>query len=404
MESGNNERENAEVTPEALHTFFREDGQVLGHLVVDSNINGLCGGGIRMVPEMPVADLCHLARAMTLKYGFLKWPFGGAKAAILTHRDDLPATERERCLELFAERLTLFRGRYLPGEDAGTNAEDLHRIRRIARLEQAGHHTPDSGFYTGLTVRICLEHLLRQQHLAPADCTVALEGLGKVGGAAARLLSELGCRIVAVSTRRGAIHDPDGLDIEQLLQARATFGDDCVLHYDRARRIEPAQLLSLPAEFLVPCALSWSVRGTNAGEVQARAIVCGANNAVTDKAKEILAARGITYFPDFVSNSGGVLGSIIEILCRDRTRSVALLRELFEPKVENLLARAASTGSMLDAAARAIAQANHREMKQREAAPRGRGSALMTEAFRRGLLPRRLVRFFAPAYLRRTMV
>jgi glutamate dehydrogenase (NAD(P)+) len=254
-----------------------------------------------------------------------------------------------------------------------------------------------------LTVRICIEHLLRQQHLAPTDGSVALEGLGKVGGATARLLSELGCRIVAVATRSGAIHNPDGLDVEQLLQARATFGDDCVLHYDRARRIEPGQLLSLPTAFLVPCALSWTVRSTNADQVQARAIVCGANNAVTDKAGEILAARGVTYFPDFVSNSGGVLGSIIEILCADRNRSVALLRELFAAQVEHLFAYARSSGRTLDAAARAIAQANHREMKQREAARRGRSSALMTEAFRRGLLPRRIVRLFAPAYLRRTM-
>ena len=74
----NTDIKNAEVTPEAVHTSFREDGKVLGHLVIESSIHDLRVGGIRMVPEMPIMALCHLARVMTLKYSFLKWPFGGA--------------------------------------------------------------------------------------------------------------------------------------------------------------------------------------------------------------------------------------------------------------------------------------------------------------------------------------
>lgn len=282
--------ENADAVPEALHSFFQEDSQTLGHLAIDSNINGLSVGGIRLVPEMPVADLCHLARVMTLKYSFLKMPFGGAKAAIFTHCNNPSVQQRKECIESFAGRLVAFRGRYLPGVDVGLNADDLNVIRRIARLERVSR-PPDSGFYTALTVRICIEHLARGQGIKLAQCTAAIEGFGKVGGWVARLLAELGCRIVAISTKKGAIHDPDGLDVDKLLRARDAFGDDCSDKYDGARRIEIPQLLSLATDLLIPCALSWSIRSANAGEVQASVIVCGANNAVTDRAREILAAN-----------------------------------------------------------------------------------------------------------------
>ena len=394
--------ENRDVTPEAVHTFFRANGEVLGHLVINSSLHGLSVGGVRMVPEMPLMDLCHLARAMTLKYSFLKWPLGGAKAAILTHSDNLSPLQRSQSLEAFAQRLIPFRGRYLPGQDIGTDSNDLNLIRRIGGFERI-RRMPNSGFYTALTVRICVEHLAREQGRPLTRCAVAVEGLGKVGGWVARHLSELGCRIVAVSTSKGALYGKDGLDVDKLLRARETLGDNCVGQYERESRMEREQLLTLPVDFLIPCAMSWSIRGDNAGAVQAGNIVCGANNAVTQKAKGILAAGGITYFPDFVSNSGGVLGSMIEMLCLDRGRAVDLLRQQFEPKVEHVLNRVRDTGRSLETIALEIAAADQQELKQRQATRASRLSAALARAYRRGLLPARLVRPFAATYIRQMM-
>jgi len=400
--SGDQGTENPLVVPETLHTFYRASGEVLGYLAIDSDVNGLSAGGIRMIAGTSVEELCYLARAMTLKFSFLNWPCGGAKAAIVIGRQDLSAQARRECLASFAERLAPFRGRYLPGEDAGTNTQDLDLILRTARMGRASP-TLDSSFYTALTVRICAERLLAEQRRPPAGCTVAVEGFGKVGGWVARLFSEIGCRVVAVSTTSGAIHDPNGLDVQALLRARETFGDDCVLRHDRAQKIEPAQLLALPTDFLIPCALSWSIRSANADQVRAKAIVCGANNAVTEKAKETLAARAITYFPDFVSNSGGVLGTIIETVSMDRTRAVEILRRQFEPKLEDLFTRARSTGQLLDTVARDIAAANRQERTQRQTTAMSRWSSLAGLAYRQGLLPRRIVKLFAAGYVRRMM-
>lgn len=394
--------ENPEVTPEALHSFYRPDGAVLGHLVVDSTIGGVSGGGIRMVPEMPIADLCHLARAMTLKYAFLKWPFGGAKAAILTHRDTMSPQERQEIVRSFAERLAPFQGRYLPGEDAGTNDDDLRLICRTAGLMRP-RSARDSGYYTALTVRLCVEQVAAARKLSLNGCRVAIEGFGKVGGALAEQLAGIGCRIVAASTDRGAVYDSEGLDVTRLLRERAAAGSDCVNRYDPSRRIAPADVPALQAEFFVPCALSWSVSSANADRVQAQAIVCGANNPVTQKAREALAARGITYFPDFVSNSGGVLGSILGSLALDHERIVPFIRQHFVPRVENLIAQARQTDRSFEEVAREIAGTNLESMKQAGSRRKNPLVSWVIGLGRRGRLPGVLTRRFGPAFVRKTI-
>jgi glutamate dehydrogenase/leucine dehydrogenase len=394
--------ENAEVVPEALHTFFRGDGQVLGHLAIDSRINGLCAGGIRVVPEMSAEDLCHLARTMTLKYAFLKLPFGGAKAAILLGRAEASGDARARHLRRFGEQLAVFRGKYWPGEDAGTNADDLRLLNEIARLDRP-HRGVDSGYHTATTVRICIQQMARELLASEEGRTVAIEGLGKVGGAVARQLAGCGCRIVAVSTAAGALYHPGGLDVEKLMQIRETAGDDCVRRYEGATRIDRGDVFGLQVDFLVPCALSWSIREANADALEVKAIVCGANNPVTEKARVRLAARGIVYVPDFVSSCGGVLGSVLAPLCRNDAHASRLLAQQFQPKVTSVLNRCRNTGQSLEAAAAAIAQANRERMLSRRAAQGNRLFALAAGALRRGLLPQTLLRLLGPACVRRMM-
>lgn len=396
------QRENPQITPESLHSFFGPDGAALGHLVIDSNTGGVSAGGIRMVSQMPTADLCHLARAMTLKYAFLRWPFGGAKAVIFARRDMLSHQEREQLIREFAERLVPFRGRYLPGTDAGTDDDDLRLICRTAGLMRP-RSARDSGYYTALTVRLCIEHVAVAQKLALKGSRVAIEGFGKVGGALAQQLVEIGCRIVAVSTDRGAVHDAEGLDVARLLRERDIAGSDCVNRYDPSRRIAPSDVPTVPADFFAPCALSWSIDSSNADRVQARAIVCGANNPVTEKARQALLARSVLCFPDFVSNAGGTLGGIVGSLAVSHKTVVRFIEQQFSPKVHHLIALAHKTDRPLETVALQIASANLDAMKQ--AGPRRRNPLFshFVNLVRRGHLPGVLTRTFGPAYVRRTM-
>ena len=60
-----------------------QDAQLLGYLVIDSTVGGRSCGGVRMLPDIDEMEMRGLARAMTLKYGFLGLPQGGAKAGVL---------------------------------------------------------------------------------------------------------------------------------------------------------------------------------------------------------------------------------------------------------------------------------------------------------------------------------
>jgi glutamate dehydrogenase (NAD(P)+) len=191
--------------------------------------------------------------------------------------------------------------------------------------------------------------------------------------------------------------------VDRLLHTRETAGSDCVNQYDGADHISNAEMLTVPADILIPCALSWSISGSNARDIQARTIICGANNPVTEKAREILLSKGILYFPDFVSNSGGVLGSIVGSLGLDRAKISEVVRQIFTPKVADLLAKANRANQPLEVVAKRIATTHRDTMQQAATRKRSNPFSWILSVARHGLLPPIAMRTFGPTYIRKTM-
>ena len=77
-------------------------------------------------------------------------------------------------------------------------------------------------------------------------------------------------------------------------------------------KISNEELLSLPCELLVPCAVPNTIRSRNAKDVQARLIVEGAHGPISARADRILHDRGIPIVPDILANAGGVLSDYFE--------------------------------------------------------------------------------------------
>ncbi len=327
-----------------LMVTVTQGSEVLGYVVIDTTVGGRSIGGLRMLPDVTEAEMRELARTMTLKYGFLGLPHGGAKGGVIGD-PDAPQAERRRRLASFGQAIfPLLRNRaYIPGPDIGTDNADIQYMLksigiRVKRRELGGS---ESGYYTAVTVFTGAKESTRHLGLNLSKCSVAIEGFGKVGRALGRLLAEANARVVAISTLRGAVFNPQGLDVERLSKLAAEAGSEVVNLYTDAERIERAALLELPVDLLCPCARHHSVHMANASRVAARIICPGANNPVTPEAERVLFKRGVLCLPDFVTNSGGVLGGTMEFASVRKEKIATFLERHIGAGISRILKEAA---------------------------------------------------------------
>ena len=137
-----------------------------------------------------------------------------------------------------------------------------------------------------------------------------VQGYGNAGAITARLLSEDGAIVVAVSDSKGGIYNPKGIDADgcTALQAgaRQTFG------LRRVGRMSNEDILELDCEILVPAALESVITEKNADRIKAKMIAEAANGPTTPEADRILSSKGIMVLPDILANAGGVTVSYFE--------------------------------------------------------------------------------------------
>ena len=284
-------------------------------LAVDSLINNRCCGGLRMLSDVTESELSELARIMTLKFGFLGIPNGGAKAGICCDKD-ASSEEKLKLLEAFAIKVSDALGDcvYNPHQDMNTNKQEIRALHRMLgmRISRRSIPTEKSGWYTTLTLIASIKVASGYLGLNLSKSTAAIEGFGKVGSLVAQGLEQLGTKVVAISTICGALYSAKGLNISELVGMLPEFGDKIVDYYPAAERINKEALLELNVDILSPCARGYSIRIDNAPKVKAKLICPATNTPITQEAEELLFERDVLSMPDFVSNSGGSLGPTME--------------------------------------------------------------------------------------------
>ncbi|HJR53234.1 MAG TPA: Glu/Leu/Phe/Val dehydrogenase dimerization domain-containing protein [Gemmatimonadota bacterium] len=378
-------------------------GSHVGTIAIHSTVDGRARGGLRISARADAEEVRPLARAMTLKYGFLGLPQGGAKGAARGDPEGSPESKRN-ALDAFALAAApiLRSGLYLPDADVGTRNSDIRRVLEIAgvrpkRREWRGER---SGEWTALTTFAGLRQAAERTGTPLAGARVAIEGFGAVGGALAALLDEAGARVVAVSTSRGGLHDPDGLDVARLRVAAAREGSGFVERFE-ARRIGATEVPVLPLDFLCPCAVGQTIHEGNVDQVSARAVAPGANVPWTRAAERRLHERDVLCVPDFLANCGGVLGGTMEFAGVGDGGIRGFVHAIIEPAIGRVLDVAAERGVPPREIAEEIALAHHAEVRR---AAEGGGTrrirAAGIELHRRGWLPSRMVGRAAPAWFR----
>lgn len=382
--------------PVLVHEVRNKKLGLIGYLVIDSTINGCSCGCLRMLPDITVSEIAALAKNKTLKYGFLGIPHGGATAGIIA--DSVSREKRLKLIQCFGESLREFltTRRFIPGVDMGTSKEDVEYLMKSAGLK-SDMRGGDSAYYTALGVVASAEEIIA---IGLSGATVAIEGFGKVGGWAAKLFSDAGAKVVAISTKSGAIYEPSGFDVNELLRIRDVVGDDVVKEC-RAKQIQRSDLLQLPVDILTPCAKAWTIGSKNAGKIKAKVICAGANIPVTTEAEKILFERGILFPPDFATNAGGALGSFMDYLGFSEKEIEDTIRRELTKKVVEILEISRERNVSPTSVGREIAEKRFYGTKRKaeEENMKNRMFEIAKRVFRKHLIPKVLVRPFARRYI-----
>jgi len=285
-------------------------------------------------------EVAALATLMTYKCAIVNVPFGGGKGGIQIDRSEYSDAELERITrrytyELFHKNF-IGPGVDVPAPDYGSGAREMAWIADTYRtltddpLTAAGCVTgkpvtqggvrgrkeaTGRGVYFGIRECVSYEEEMGRRGLSVGveGKRTIVQGLGNVGYHAAKYMEEAGAVLVALAEYEGAIHNPDGLDLEAVVAHRKETGS--ILNFPGATNIEnSADALELPCDVLIPAALEGVITSENAARIQAKIIAEGANGPITADADAILLERGVLTIPDVYLNAGGVTVSYFEWL------------------------------------------------------------------------------------------
>jgi glutamate dehydrogenase/leucine dehydrogenase len=302
-----------ELGPEKIVHIHEPRVGLKAIVVVDNTAAGPAIGGTRMAPDVTAGECVRLARAMTLKSAAAGLAHGGAKSVVVGD-PAMPAKDKERLVRAFAAAIRNLK-EYIPGPDMGTRETAMAWIKdeigRVVGLpREIGGIPLDEIGATGLGLAVAAEAAQEFSGVPLRGARVAVQGFGAVGRHAARFLAARGARLIAASDSKGAVYDPDGLDIGRLEAHKAEGGSFADL--PAAKRLTAEDLIGIDCDIWIPAARPDVIREDNVDRIKAKLVLQGANIPATPGAERRLHERGILSVPDFIANAGGVIAAAVE--------------------------------------------------------------------------------------------
>jgi len=305
-------------------------------IAVHNDNRGPAIGGCRIMPyrtlDDAVRDVLRLSRGMTYKTAIADIPYGGGKAVIIA---DPRRDKSSKLLEAMGDFVESLEGRYITSFDSGTTLDDVQVIARTTSF--AAGFLPEAGNASGSTalgVYHCM--LVAAEKIYGSACLdglkVAIQGVGNVGERLSRLLARDGAKLI--------LSDVDNAKAERLA---AELG---------SKVASTDAILRETCDILAPCALGGVISAETIPELNARAIIGGANNQLArpeDDAR--LLERGILYCPDYLANAGGIIDLHYQRSEWDRTaveEHVASLGETFREVIARAENSKHPTGHIAD--------------------------------------------------------
>ncbi|MGC4379168.1 Glu/Leu/Phe/Val dehydrogenase [Fictibacillus sp. Mic-4] len=304
-----------------------DDGTVkvfTGYRSQHNDSTGPTKGGVRFHPEVNENEVKALSIWMSLKCGIVDLPYGGGKGGIICDPRSMSFSELERLSRGYVRAISQLVGptKDIPAPDVFTNSQimawmmdEYSRIREFDSpgfitgkpLVLGGSHGRETATASGVT--LCIEEAAKKKGIKLEGARVVVQGFGNAGSYLAKFMHDAGAKVVGISDAYGALYDPDGLDIDYLLERRDSFGTVTKLFKDT---ITNKELLELDCDILVPAAISNQITAENAHLIKAPIVVEAANGPTTLEATKILTERGVLLVPDVLASAGGVTVSYFE--------------------------------------------------------------------------------------------
>ncbi|MFK2826687.1 Glu/Leu/Phe/Val dehydrogenase [Bacillus sp. B190/17] len=304
-----------------------DDGSVQVFTGFRSQHNDAVGptkGGVRFHPEVTDEEVKALAIWMSLKCGIADLPYGGGKGGVICDPRTMSAGEIERLSRGYVRAISQIVGptKDIPAPDVYTDAQIMawmvDEYSCIREFDSPGFITGkpivlggSKGRETATArgVTICIEEAVKKRGRELKGARIIIQGFGNAGSFLAKFVHEAGAKVIGISDAYGALYNPEGLDINYLLERRDSFGTVTNLFTDV---ITNQELLEKECDILVPAAIANQITKENADRIQASIVVEAANGPTTLEATKILHEKGVLLVPDILASAGGVTVSYFE--------------------------------------------------------------------------------------------
>ncbi len=305
-----------------------DDGHVqvfTGYRAQHNDAVGPFKGGLRFAPGVTRDEVRALSMWMTFKCATLGLPYGGGKGGVICDPKKLSSRELEALSRGFIQAVSMIVGpeKDIPAPDVYTNPQIMawmvDEFSRIRDQNSFGLMTgkpliiggsAGRGTATGRGCVIVAAAAAKRLGIDIKKAKVVVEGFGNAGSVAARLISEMGAKVVACNDSTGGIYNPDGLDVKAVIAYKAKTGS--VKGFPGTKPVTNEELLQLECDILIPAALENQITEKVAPGVKAKIISEAANGPTTPEADAILEKKGIMAIPDVLASAGGVTVSYFE--------------------------------------------------------------------------------------------
>ena len=289
---------------EGVHAVFDEKTGLKAIIAVHSTARGPAVGGCRMwnyaTAEEALTDVLRLSKGMSYKNAVADLEMGGGKSVIIGDS----RTKTPELFHAFGRAIDTLGGIYYSAEDVGVSVDDIAEARKVTPYvlglndgpEASGDPSPVTAEGVFRSTLVVARRLFKQDDLT--GLTIAMQGIGHVGGYLADKLHKAGAKLVMT-------------DVNQPLLAE-------VAARTNAEIVAPDAIYDVKADIYAPCALGATLNPQTLDRLTVKAVVGAANNQLaTADIGQALFDRGVLYAPDYVVNGGGIINVASELKARE---------------------------------------------------------------------------------------